>query len=182
MIEKAMECFTNPVKSRLLLEIHTQGQTTAKRLTEIYSDIPQATLYRHLKKMTNDGILEVVKETQVRGTVERTYALSTSLNKNIQNLLTDNPGTVYMQMFLQYMMGFAKQFYRRCQSADLDIQSETSGFSVAPLYLTDQELLDLTAKISEVVSNAQNNKPSPTRKLRNIGIIISPEETVDGHS
>lgn len=65
MTDRLMECITNPVKCKLLLEIHSQGKATAKQLADIYTDIPQATLYRHLKKMLSDGILQVVEETQV---------------------------------------------------------------------------------------------------------------------
>ena len=50
MTDKLMDCITNPVKCKLLLEIHSQGKSTAKHLANIYNDIPQATLYRHLKK------------------------------------------------------------------------------------------------------------------------------------
>lgn len=50
MTDQLMECITNPVKCKLLLEIHSQGKATAKHLADIYNDIPQATLYRHLKK------------------------------------------------------------------------------------------------------------------------------------
>ena len=71
MTGRLMECITNPVKCKLLLEIHSKGKATAKQLADIYTDIPQATLYRHLKKMLSDGILQVVEETQVRGTVEK---------------------------------------------------------------------------------------------------------------
>ena len=59
MTDRLMECITNPVKCKLLLEIHSQGKATAKQLADIYTDIPQATLYRHLKKMLSDGILQV---------------------------------------------------------------------------------------------------------------------------
>ena len=51
MTGRLMECITNPVKCKLLLEIHSKGKATAKQLADIYTDIPQATLYRHLKKM-----------------------------------------------------------------------------------------------------------------------------------
>ena len=50
MTGRLMECITNPVKCKLLLEIHSKGKATAKQLAHIYTDIPQATLYRHLKK------------------------------------------------------------------------------------------------------------------------------------
>lgn len=50
MTDQLMDCITNPVKCKLLLEIHARGKATAKYLADIYHDIPQATLYRHLKK------------------------------------------------------------------------------------------------------------------------------------
>ena len=67
MDQKIMDCFANPIKCKLLLEIYASGQTTAKRLSELYSDIPQATLYRYLKRMTDEGILKIVGENPIRG-------------------------------------------------------------------------------------------------------------------
>ena len=57
---KIMECVSNPIKCRLLIEILKSGETTAKLLAEKCMDIPQTTLYRNLKRMTEDGILKVV--------------------------------------------------------------------------------------------------------------------------
>lgn len=85
-----------------ILGFITQKQTTAKHLSDIFSDIPQAALYRNLKKMLNDGILKVVEETQVRGTVERTYALAFDLNNDFEAILAENSGTLYMQVFMRY--------------------------------------------------------------------------------
>ena len=81
MTDKIMECITNPAKCKLLLEIYSKGQATAKHLSDTFGDIPQATLYRNLKKMLNDGILKVVDETQIRGTVEKSYAPTLILMK-----------------------------------------------------------------------------------------------------
>ena len=77
----------------------------AKHLADIYTDIPQAALYRRLKKMTCDGILKIAKETQIRGTVERTYALAYDINRDTENLLEKNSGTVYMQFFFNISWG-----------------------------------------------------------------------------
>lgn len=179
MTDKWMDCITNPVKCKLLLEINSQGKTTAKHLADIYTDIPQATLYRNLKKMTSDGILKVVEETQVRGTVERTYALAFDLSQDPDKLLEKNSGTIYMQLFMQYIIGFTKQFQQYCQSPDIDIKNDMTGFSLAPLYLTNEELTSLMEQLSHVIRSASGNKSAPGRKLRNIGIIVSPEEKMD---
>ena len=74
--EKIMECISSPAKCRLLIEIMRRTEVTAKYLAEKCSDIPQTTLYRNLRRMTEDGILKIVGETPIRGTVEKTYALA----------------------------------------------------------------------------------------------------------
>lgn len=179
MTDKLMDCITNPVKCKLLLEIHSQGKATAKHLADIYKDIPQATLYRHLKKMLNDGILQVVEETQIRGTIEKTYALAYNISDNMETMLEENSGELYMQYFMQYIIGFAKQFQRYCQSPNINIKKDMTGFSLSPLYLSDEELTSFITNISQIINTVKNNEPKPDRKLRTIGIIISPEEKMD---
>lgn len=174
-----MDCITNPVKCRLLLEIHSRGRATAKHLADTYSDIPQATLYRHLKKMLSDGILQVVEETQVRGTVEKTYSLAYDINRKMETMVEENSGELYMQYFMQYILGFAKKFQEYCQSPDINIKKDMTGFSLSPLYLSDDELTALVESISQLISAAKNKEPGPKRKLRTIGVIISPAENTD---
>lgn len=179
MTDKLMDCITNPVKCKLLLEIYSQGKTTAKHLADTYYDIPQATLYRHLKKMLNDGILQVVEETQVRGTVEKTYALALNISDHMETMLEENSGELYMQYFMQYILGFAKQFQAYCQSPNIKIKEDMTGFSLAPLYLSDEELTSLVTRISQAINEAKDNAPTPERKLRTIGVIISPAEKME---
>lgn len=176
MTDKIMECITNPVKCKLLLEIYSQGQATAKHLSDTHSDIPQATLYRHLKKMLNDGILKVIEETQVRGTVEKTYALALDLNGNFETILAENSGTLYMQVFVQYFLGFAKQFREYCKQPNLNIKGDMSGLSLSHLYLSDEELTELIKGISRLTHVAEKNQMEAGRKLRTIGVIVSPPE------
>lgn len=176
MTDKLMECIMNPVKCKLLLEIYSQGKATAKNLSDIYNDIPPATLYRHLKKMLNDGILQVIDETHVRGTVEKTYALAFPISDGMETMLAENSGELYMQYFMQYIMGFAKQFQQYCKSPNINIKEDMTGFSLSPLYLSDEELTALVTNISQVIGEVKNNKPKPNRKLRTIGVIVSPAE------
>ncbi len=172
---KIMECISNPIKCRLLIGILKSGETTAKSLAEKCVDIPQTTLYRHLKRMTEDGILKVVNETPIRGTVEKTYAVTFDLN-DANAMTDDNSGKMYMQMFLQYILTFAKQFQTYCDTPGIDIKNDKSGFSLSYVYLTDEELENTVSAISKILSPLQNNKPAPGRKLRTIGVIISPEQ------
>ncbi len=176
MEQKVMDCFTHPIKCKLLLELYSAGKATAKQLAETYNDIPQATLYRYLKRMTNDGILKVVEENQVRGTIEKTYAVAIDLDSNGQELIGENAGDAYMQLFMQYIFGFIKQFQEYCKNPDINISKDQSGFSLAPIYANDEELASAMAEYAKIIQRLYKNQPTPDRKLRTLGLIISPPE------
>ena len=54
-----------------------------------------------------------------------------------------------------------------------------TGFSLSPLYLSDDELTALVTNISQIIGAVKNNEPTPKRKLRTIGIIVSPAENTE---
>ena len=81
MNKHIMEIVKHPAKCKLLLEILNCEQTTAKHLSETCSDIPPATLYRYLKKMTMDGILKRFNKAQFRFAVEKTYAIAIEIKE-----------------------------------------------------------------------------------------------------
>ena len=176
--EKIMECISNPAKSRLLIEIMRRGEVTAKYLAEKCSDIPQTTLYRNLKRMTDDGLLKIVGETPIRGTVEKTYALTFDPS-DPPSVLGENSGAIYMQMFFQYFLTFAKIFQEYCETPGIDIKKDRSGLSLSHVYLTDEELEKVVPDIAQILYPLQDNKPEPDRKLRTVGLIISPEHKAD---
>ena len=126
--------------------------------------------------MLSDGILKVVEETQIRGTVEKTYALAFNFNEDFEAILAENSGTVYMQVFTQYFLGFAKQFREYCKSPNINIKKDVSGFSLSHLYLSDEELTELMKSISNIIHAAEKNEPKLGRKLRTLGLIVSPPE------
>lgn len=179
MEQKVIECITHPIKCKLLLELYSSGKATAKQLAEIYNDIPQATLYRYLKRMTNDGILKVVEENQVRGTIEKTYGVAINLDSNGQDIIGENSGDAYMQMFMQYVFGFVKRFQDYCKNPNIDILKDRSGFSLAPIYATDEELESAMVEYSKIIQPLYKNRPTADRKSRTLGLIISPPENYD---
>ena len=172
--EKIMECISNPAKSRLMIENMRRGKVTAKYLAEKCVDIPQTTLYRYLKRMTDDGLLKIVGETPIRGTVEKTYALTFDPS-DPPSVLGQNSGAMYMQMFFQYFLTFAKIFQDYCDTPGIDIKKDRSGLSLSHVYLTDEELEKVAADMAQILYPLQENKPKPERKLRTVGLIISPE-------
>ena len=65
----------HPVRLRILQAFLGGRHLTTGDLARELPDVAQAGLYRHVRSLAEGGVLEVVRERQVRGAVERTYAL-----------------------------------------------------------------------------------------------------------
>ena len=69
------EILLHPVRLRSVLSVAGRAKTS-RAIQDDLDDIPQATLYRHINRLVEAEVLEVVDEQQVRGGVERTLALA----------------------------------------------------------------------------------------------------------
>lgn len=63
----------HPVRMRILQALFDADPLTTAQLRDRLPDIPAATMYRHIAVLADAGVLEVVDEKRVRGTVERSY-------------------------------------------------------------------------------------------------------------
>lgn len=178
--QKITSTIANPVRCRLLIEIMKSQKATAKSLAAQCPDIPQTTMYRSLKRMTEDGILKITSQTPIRGTVEKTYALAFNPS-DLQTMAGETEGTLYMQMFFQYFLTFAELFQSACDQPEFTLTKKQSDLSLFQAYLTDKELKRTAKAIAKILKPLQENKPARGRKLRTLGLIVAPEH-MDGES
>jgi len=174
MSNKVIENLTNVTRARIFFEVHSKEQLTTKSLLDTFPDIAQPTMYRHLKAMLDDGILKVVDERKVRGAVEKTYAINLDFGADIERIITENDGEGYLQLFTQYMMGIVAEFTEYSKGANINIVEDLSGFATAPMYVTNEELIEALTKISEIILPLIQNQPTEGRKLRNFCTITTP--------
>ena len=173
LIETFLKHFSNPVANRIFLFIEERGHATAKEISQKIS-VPQATLYRYLKKMVSDGILTVVDETRVRNVTEKTYAVVMDYKAEIDKMLAQNSGEVYSGLFKVFCNGLINEFEAYAGKDDIDIQNDGSGFRLVPFYASPGELRELAEKVRTVVTPYYENTPTPERQMRNIAIIYTP--------
>jgi DNA-binding transcriptional ArsR family regulator len=68
------DLITQPLRARIL--IHLMGrELTTNQLARLLPEVPRASLYRHVRRLLEGGVLEVVREIPVRGTLEKVYAV-----------------------------------------------------------------------------------------------------------
>jgi len=182
MNEKIVSFLSDPVNAKIILEIYERENITAKQLSDKFSDIPPATLYRHLRKMSDNDILRIAETNRVRGTVERVYALNLDLYEDVRKSVEANDGRAYLQIITQSILGVLREFKEYTAQADIDIINDGSGFSVAPVYATTEELKETLTKVRELLKPLYNNLPDGQRHLHNICIITTPPKNIDGEN
>jgi len=65
----------HPVRLRIVQAFLGDRALTTGELRAELPDVPPASLYRHIARLVDAGVLGVVSERRVRGAVERTYIL-----------------------------------------------------------------------------------------------------------
>lgn len=160
----------NPVRQRIIqyLLIHEKG-TPAEIQAEL-SDVPTASLYRHIKKLYDGNCIAVVEEKRVRGTMEKTYAL-------VQNPFQEDPATQDVSaMFYTFLLSLQTSFLQYFEKEGADPQRDMLSLSTSTLMLSDEEFMAFMQKLGEVFETAIHNGPAEGRKARRITFISSPGE------
>lgn len=172
-----MDYLVNPISNKLLLELHFKGKATTKELAEIYNDIPQATLYRYLNRLLKDKLIKVVSENEVRGTIEKVYALNIDLEKTTEEIKDSNDSEKLMHIVNTGIINILSEFKEYIDKGDYDFKKDGITFSSSSFYATDEEYLDMMKKIGGIIQDITSNKPDPERKLRSLNLIITPPKS-----
>src|SRR5690625_1873025 len=109
MLKKKLEVVLHPVRVRILQTLMNGERLTARQMSAKLPDVSVPTLYRHLNTMVEVQVIEVVEENQIRGTLEKVYALP---NQNVfsQQDLKDATPEDHMDYFLTFMTSLLSQF------------------------------------------------------------------------
>ena len=167
----------HPVRMRLLAAL-ARRQLTARQLSELLPDVPQATLYHHLGTLTRAGLLRIVSQRQVRGAVEKLYALADdNMFLGPADLANASPDDHlrYFTIFVSALIGDFARYVQR--NTPIDFAAEGVGYREVPFYVSDEEFAQATAALSQALLPFLRNEPAPNRRRRLVAIITFPDAT-----
>jgi DNA-binding transcriptional ArsR family regulator len=168
---KKIEIALHPTRIRIITALVDKSLTT-QDLGEILTNIPTATLYRHLSKLVEYELIQVVEERQIRGTVEKVYALKQN-DTNISPEDLSNEET--MELFTSFVLSLLGDFGRYLNQAEKpDLIKDGVSFTKAPLYLSDAEYQEFLTAFAPLVLQRLENRPAPGRRYRLLTTIIMP--------
>jgi DNA-binding PadR family transcriptional regulator len=131
-------------------------------------------LYRQLNTLLEADLIQVVQENQIRGTVEKVYALKEQSVNSMEDFLKLSKED-HLELFLTFTTQLVGQFENYLNQEDIDFIRDGVSYRVAKLYLTDEEFKELVINIGALIQKAALNQPSPKRKARNFATIIIPK-------
>lgn len=159
------EIVMNPVRQRIFqyLLVHETG--TVKDIRKALPDIPSASLYRHMKILTDNAVLTVVGENRIRGTVESIYQLNKSALE-----IDDADGAGVQMALLSICASFAKYF----AGGHADPRKDMLMLTTCTLTLTDEDFMSFLSEINRLALKYMDIEVRKGSKTRQITLISAP--------
>lgn len=164
----------HPVRLRIVQAFLGDRALTTSELAAELSDVPAASLYRHVARLVKAGVLAVVAERRVRGALERTYVLRLSAASiGLDEVEAMSPDE-HRQAFLAYVASLVGDFDRYLDRGQPDPLRDGASYRMAGLWLDDAEFAELMREIARVFQPLLAKPPAPGRKRRILYTILLP--------
>lgn len=164
----------HPVRLRIVRAFLGERALTTSQLRSELPEVPPASLYRHVARLVDAGVLAVVAERRVRGAVERTYVLRTSAATVRLDDLAKMSADEHRQAFLAFAAGLISDFDRYLARGGADLLRDGVSYRLAGLWLTDHELTELSRELFAVLQPRLSNSPKRGRKRRILATVLLP--------
>ena len=175
----------HPVRLRIVQAFLGDRTLTTSELAAEMDDVPAGSLYRHVARLAQAGVLEVVAERRVRGAVERTYRLRAAAARMGPAEVSAMSAEDHAHAFMAYVAGMLADADRYLAAGQPDPVRDGADYRVGALWLTDAEFADFLGDLAAVIQARVANAPGPGRRRRLLfGVVLPvPERPVrDQHS
>lgn len=169
----------HPVRLRIVQAFLGDRALTTGALIAELADIPAASLYRHVARLVDAGVLAVVAERRVRGALERTYVLRLSAASIGPDQLATMSTDDHRQAFTAFVAGLLGDFDRYLALGDIDLPRDGVSYRIAGLWLDDAEFSELLLELARVLEPRLAKAPRPGRKRRILGSVLLPGDGAD---
>ena len=174
-MKKKADVILHPIRMKIIQVLGGGKKQSIQEIGAVLSDVPQATLYRHVNTLLDHGVLQVVQENQVRGTVEKILAINEfeMNNQGVENLTPDE----HISLFTSFMTNLLGEFSSYAKQPAFDPLHDGVSYRQAMIHLNDQEWNEFIEELRTVMQKAIKKEPRKDRKIRTVSTIIIPKKT-----
>jgi len=175
MSTSAVDVLLHPIRLRIVRSLVPSRDLTVAELASELPDVPPATLYRHVKKLVQAGLIATASERAVRGATERRYRLVALLREpNAEPLRIHDD---HLRYFITFVATLIDDFAAYLAAGEPDYERDGVGYRQLPLLLSDAEFRRVTKALDGAIGPFVSLPPSPKRKLRYLNTIVMPAHT-----
>jgi hypothetical protein len=164
----------HPIRLRIVQAFLGDRALTTSALGAELADIPAASLYRHVARLVDGGVLAVVAERRVRGALERTYVLRLTAASIGADQLAAMSADDHRQAFMAFIAGLLGDFDRYLARGDIDLLRDGVSYRIAGLWLDDAEFTELLLELARVLQPRLAIPPGSGRRRRILRSILLP--------
>ncbi|PPG42044.1 helix-turn-helix domain-containing protein [Pseudoclavibacter sp. RFBA6] len=170
----------HPIRLRIVQSLLAGDELTPHELHGRLSDVPIATLYRHIKHLLEHELIEVADERRARGASERSYRVSASLANPSSDELRSLSSEELMTVFTVFVSGVIRDFDTYVEGEARDLIDDRVSFAQADFWATDEEVDAFFASVMEALGKVLANQPGEGRRRRALTTITLPRPEIDG--
>jgi len=164
----------HPVRMRVIIALHDRT-LTPKQLAAELKDVAPATLYHHLNLLTDAGIIRIVEERLVRGTLrEKVYTLSDSSALLSPEEIARASKDELMQYFLTFLSKVIGDHARYLDRKEGSYYTD-AGYNQHPVYLSQEEFVQFSQELNAALLPWLKQEPAPGRRRHLLTTILIPE-------
>ena len=164
----------HPVRLRIVQAFLGDRALTTSDLAAELSDVPAASLYRHVARLVGGGVLQVVAERRVRGAIERTYVLRLAAARVGLDELDKMSADDIRQMFTAFTAGLLADFDRYLERDSVDLVRDGVQFGIEGLWLDDDEFREMLLGLYRVLQPLRASLPRKGRRRRLLASVLIP--------
>lgn len=175
MKDKA-ELILHPVRLRILLLLSNEHMTPLQ-LSKRISSVSQATLYRHVNVLADAKMLRVVEENKIRGTIEKVYGVEPGVAVLSAQDLLNATAEDHMRYFTIFVSTLLSDFSQYLERGKPDLVRDMVGYRQVAVNLSDEELIEVSQKMSAAILPHLSNKLEGKRRARVMTTIVLPDDS-----
>ena len=164
----SVDLLLHPVRLRIVQTFLGGRELTTAQVAAELADVPASGLYRHLALLTDAGVLTVVAERRVRGTVERRYALRLENARLGDEDLAAMSREDHAQAFATFVAGLLSAYERYLSAGQPDLVRDGVSYSMNALWLDDEEYLQYLRDLAAVAAPRAQLGAAPGRRRRRL--------------
>jgi DNA-binding transcriptional ArsR family regulator len=165
----------HPVRMRILQTLFDADPMTTAQLRDRIPDVAPATMYRQIAVLADAGVLEVVAEKRVRGTVERSYRVRPEMAVVDPAARAAMTREDHQRAFTTFAVSLMSDFDRYLNGDDANPASDGVVYRQAAAWLTDEEFATMIDEIESAVVSRVGYAPGGSRTRRIVSLVVVPD-------